>query len=134
MPGTHRPARKRQNAYKRTRPQQQPETFATRPTEQPVTVPLDEMLPLQLQEQQAQQQAIPTLQAQQGSQFWPVPYPFTSAHLHPLQGQQPKSAELYIMDTAEALEHRAHNPINRDLNRDTIKKLQDELLAFNPYA
>eukprot|EP00794_Sanderia_malayensis_P013255 gene13255-biopygen10574 len=55
-------------------------------------------------------------------------------HLHPLQGQQPKYAELYIMDTAEAVEHRANNPTNRDLNKDTIKKLQDKLLAVNPYA
>eukprot|EP00794_Sanderia_malayensis_P002158 gene2158-biopygen1932 len=54
--------------------------------------------------------------------------------LRPLQGQQPKYAELYIMDTAEALEHRANNPSNKDLNKDTIKKLQDELLAVNPYA
>eukprot|EP00794_Sanderia_malayensis_P016376 gene16376-biopygen12067 len=38
------------------------------------------------------------------------------------------------MDTAEALEHRTNNPTNRDLNKDTIKKLQDELLAVNPYA
>eukprot|EP00794_Sanderia_malayensis_P020869 gene20869-biopygen15391 len=57
-----------------------------------------------------------------------------TAHLHQLQGHQPKYAELYIMDTAEALEHRANNPTNRDLNKDTIKKLQDELLAVNPYA
>eukprot|EP00794_Sanderia_malayensis_P002693 gene2693-biopygen2224 len=38
------------------------------------------------------------------------------------------------MDTAEALEQRANNPTNMDLNKDTIKKLQDELLAINPYA
>eukprot|EP00794_Sanderia_malayensis_P008568 gene8568-biopygen6854 len=57
-----------------------------------------------------------------------------TARLGPLPGQQPKYAELYIMDTAEALEHRMNNPTNRDLNKDTIKKLQDELLAVNPYA
>eukprot|EP00794_Sanderia_malayensis_P013661 gene13661-biopygen10956 len=55
-------------------------------------------------------------------------------HLRPLEGQQPKYAELYIMDTAEALEHRTNNPTNRDLNKDIIKKLQDDLLAVNPYA
>eukprot|EP00794_Sanderia_malayensis_P002508 gene2508-biopygen1376 len=55
------------------------------------------------------------------------------AHLHPLQGQQPKYAELYIMDIIEALEHRANSPTNRDFNKDTIKKLQDELIAVNPY-
>eukprot|EP00794_Sanderia_malayensis_P004360 gene4360-biopygen3541 len=75
MPRTSRPARERQKAYKRTRPQRQAETVATRPTEEPVAVPLNEMLQLQLQEQQAQQQAIPTLQAQQGAQFWPAAYP-----------------------------------------------------------
>eukprot|EP00794_Sanderia_malayensis_P013488 gene13488-biopygen10771 len=57
-----------------------------------------------------------------------------TAHLRPLEGQQPKYAELYIMDTAEALEHRTNNPTNRDLNKHIIKKLQDELLAGNPYA
>eukprot|EP00794_Sanderia_malayensis_P008381 gene8381-biopygen6205 len=282
MPRTSRPARERQKAYKRTRPQRQAKTIATRPTEEPVAVPLNEMLQLQLQEQQAQQQAITTLQAQQGAQFWPAAYPAVGEglqmamphllqqpvqrmhlfqfplecqqqpeqihplqfrpelqqmqpvqfipqlqqppteiqpmqlrpqlpqlqqravqpaadeqppppavpelppqpeqpanpqadniylhnivlqsisrehentrnkytkycregavtlpeiqpppHLDPLQGQQPKYAELYIMDTAEALEHRANNPTNRNLNRDTIKKLQDELLAVNPYA
>eukprot|EP00794_Sanderia_malayensis_P012605 gene12605-biopygen10044 len=60
--------------------------------------------------------------------------PLFLARLGPLPGQQPKYAELYIMDTAEALEHRTNNPTNRDLNKDTIKKLQDELLAVNPYA
>eukprot|EP00794_Sanderia_malayensis_P014677 gene14677-biopygen11774 len=57
-----------------------------------------------------------------------------TAHLHPLEGQQPKNDELYIMYMAEALENRTNNPTNRDLNKDTIKKLQDELLAVNPYA
>eukprot|EP00794_Sanderia_malayensis_P001336 gene1336-biopygen1066 len=57
-----------------------------------------------------------------------------TTRLRPLQGQQPKYAELYIMDTAEALEHRTNNPSNKNLNKDTIKKLQDELLAVNPYA
>eukprot|EP00794_Sanderia_malayensis_P001781 gene1780-biopygen1624 len=214
------------------------------PGEQPVAVALHEMLQLESQHQQAQQQAIPIMQPQQGAQFLPIPFPaggkalqtgmapllqqpvqqlqqfqfsrlqhlqqihhfpfqpqlqppqflpqsnppanntdlhhittmnntcplcgakyfkeeqntrnkYTKccregavtlpqtqpphaalmslflAHLHPLQGQQPKYAELYIMDMAEALEHRANNPTNRDLNRHTIKKLQDELLAIN---
>eukprot|EP00794_Sanderia_malayensis_P013180 gene13180-biopygen10508 len=38
------------------------------------------------------------------------------------------------MDTAEALEHRTNNPTNRNLNKDTVKKFQDELRAVNPYA
>eukprot|EP00794_Sanderia_malayensis_P017121 gene17121-biopygen14740 len=57
-----------------------------------------------------------------------------TAHIRPLQGQQPKYAELYIMDTAKALEQRTDNPNNKNLNKDTIKKLQDELLPVNPYA
>eukprot|EP00794_Sanderia_malayensis_P017871 gene17871-biopygen15298 len=290
---TGRRRRQANNAYGRTRRQRQPETVATRATEQTVAVPLEEMLQLQLQQQQAQQQAIRTLQAQQGAQFWLAPYPAGGKglqmamapllqqpvqHVHPfqfppewqqqlqqvhplqfqpqlqqmqpvqfipqfqhqppqmqpmqlrpqlpqlqqravqpaaeeqppapavpqpqpqpqpeqpanhpaeninlhyiapmnntcpqcgakyfkeelnarnqytkcchggavnlppiqppphlrsLEGQQPKYAELYIMDTAEALEHRTNNPTNRDLNKDMIKKLQDELLAVNPYA
>eukprot|EP00794_Sanderia_malayensis_P011640 gene11640-biopygen9314 len=43
-----------------------------------------------------------------------------TARLGPLPGQQPKYA--------------IYNPTNRDLNKDTNKKLQDELLAVNPYA
>eukprot|EP00794_Sanderia_malayensis_P003986 gene3986-biopygen2473 len=38
------------------------------------------------------------------------------------------------MDMAETVQHRANNPSNKNLNKDTIKKLQDELLAVNPYA
>eukprot|EP00794_Sanderia_malayensis_P018468 gene18468-biopygen15556 len=153
--------RQANKAYERARQQQPPETGRTGPTEQPVVVALHEMLQLELQHQQAQQQAIPALQPQQGAQFLPVPFPaggealqtrmapllqgpsvitiqgsayHRTAHLHQLKGQQPKYAELYIMDTAEALEHRANNPTNRELNKDTIKKLQDELPAVNPYA
>eukprot|EP00794_Sanderia_malayensis_P021396 gene21396-biopygen17172 len=68
---------RQQKGYERARRQPQPEAVATPATEQPEAVPLEEMLELQLrlQQQQAQQQAIPTLQPQQGAQFFPLPFP-----------------------------------------------------------
>eukprot|EP00794_Sanderia_malayensis_P001079 gene1079-biopygen303 len=260
-----RPGRQRRqahNAYDRAHHPQQPAVLQTRPTEQSVAAALDELLQLQLQQQQAQQQGIRTLQAEQGqppgepliapeiphllpppeqnpnhpaentalhymapmnnacphcgakyfkeelntskkytkccrggaitlpavqpprptirplflgdtedmqresndflSKFrqynstlamasWTANIPqiqgrgspvitihgsayCRTAHIRPLQGQKPKYAELYIMDTAKALGQRTNNSSNKNLNKDTIKKLQDELLAVNPYA
>ena len=61
------------------------------------------------------------------------PYHLTSAQEAP-EGQAPQYAQLYILDTNEALQQRINDPRNVNLRPDIIQLLQDELLAVNPYA
>ena len=61
------------------------------------------------------------------------PYHLTAAQEAP-EGQPPQYAQLYILDTNEALQQRVNDPRNADLRPDIIQLLQDELIAVNPYA
>ena len=61
------------------------------------------------------------------------PYHLTAAQEVP-KGQPPQYAQLYILDTNEALQQRINDPCNVNLRPDIIQLLQDELLAVNPYA
>ena len=49
-------------------------------------------------------------------------------------GHAPQYAQLFILDTNEALQQRINDPRNTNLRSDIIQLLQDELLALNPYA
>ena len=60
-------------------------------------------------------------------------YHLTAAQEAP-QGQPPQYAQLYILDTNEAMQQRINDPRNRNLRPDIMQLLQDELLAVNPYA
>ena len=61
------------------------------------------------------------------------PYHVTPGQEAP-EGQAPQYAQLYILDTNEALQQRINDPRNVNLRPDIIQLLQDELLAVNPYA
>ena len=50
------------------------------------------------------------------------------------QGQQAQYAQLYILDTTEAMHQRVNDPRNQNLLQDVIQIVQDELMAVNPYA
>ena len=50
------------------------------------------------------------------------------------QGQQAQYAQLYILDTNEAMHQRVNDPRNQNLLPDVIQLVQDELMAVNPYA
>ena len=50
------------------------------------------------------------------------------------QGQLPQYAQLYILDTNEAVQQRVNDPRNQNLLPNVIQLLQDELMAVNPYA
>ena len=50
------------------------------------------------------------------------------------EGQPYQYAQLYILDTNEALQRWINDPRNANLRPDIIQLLQDELLTFNPYA
>ena len=60
-------------------------------------------------------------------------YHLTAAQEAP-DGHPPQYAQLYILDTNEALQQRINDPHNTNLRPDIIQLLQDELLAVNPYA
>ena len=61
------------------------------------------------------------------------PYHLTAAQEAP-QGMPPQYAQLYILDTNEAMHQRTSDPLNHNLRPDIMQLLQDELLAVNPYA
>jgi hypothetical protein len=52
--------------------------------------------------------------------------------LLPAQGQHPTYSQLYIYEPRHALQIRIRN--NIDLRTDTLKTLQDTIIANNPYA
>ena len=60
-------------------------------------------------------------------------YHLTAAQEAP-EGQPPQYAQLYILDTNDALQQRVNDPRNENLQADVIQLLQDELMAVNPYA
>ena len=60
-------------------------------------------------------------------------YHLTAAQEVP-EGQPPQYAQLYILDTNEAMQHRMNDPRNQNLRPDILLILQDGLLAVNPYA
>ena len=60
-------------------------------------------------------------------------YHLTAAQEAP-QGQPPQYAQLYILDTNDAMQQRINDPRNYNLRPDIMLLLQDELLAVNPYA
>ena len=60
-------------------------------------------------------------------------YHLTAAQEAP-EGQPPQYAQLYILDTNEALQQRSNDPQNENLRADVPQLLQDELMAVNPYA
>ena len=61
------------------------------------------------------------------------PYHLTAAQ-EAREGQPPQYAQLYILDTNEALQKRINDPHNLKIRPDIIQLLQDELMAVNPYA
>ena len=61
------------------------------------------------------------------------PYHLTAAQEAP-HGMPPQYAQLYILDTNEAMHQRTNDPRNHNLRADIMQLLQDELLAVNPYA
>ena len=61
------------------------------------------------------------------------PYHLTAAQEAP-QGMPPQYAQLYILDTNEAMHQRTNDPRNHNLRPEIMQLLQDELLAVNPYA
>ena len=60
-------------------------------------------------------------------------YHLTAAQEAP-QGQQPQYAQLYILDTNDAMQQRINDPRNHNLRLDIMLLLQDKLLDINPYA
>ena len=60
-------------------------------------------------------------------------YHLTAAQEAP-QGQPPQYAQLYILDTIEAMQQRINDPFNHHLRPEIMQILQDELLAVNPYT
>ena len=60
-------------------------------------------------------------------------YHLTAAQEAP-HGQPPQYAQLYILDTNEAMHQRTNDPRNQNLQPHIMQLLQDELLAVNPYA
>ena len=50
------------------------------------------------------------------------------------QGQLPQYAQLYILDTNEAVQQRVNDPCNQNILPNIIQLVQDELMAVNPYA
>ena len=60
-------------------------------------------------------------------------YHLTAAQEAP-EGQPPQYAQLYILDTNEAMQQQINDPRNQNLRPDILQILQDELLAVNPYA
>ena len=60
-------------------------------------------------------------------------YHLTAAQEAP-QGQPAQYAQLYILDTNEAMQQRINDPRNHNLRPEIMQLLQDELLAVNPYA
>ena len=60
-------------------------------------------------------------------------YHLTAAQEAP-QGQQPQYAQLYILDTNDAMQQRINDPRNHNLRPDIMLLLQEKLLDINPYA
>ena len=60
-------------------------------------------------------------------------YHLTAAQEAP-EGQSPQYAQLYILDTNEAMRQRINDPRNQNLRPNIMQLLQDQLLAINPYA
>ena len=60
-------------------------------------------------------------------------YHLTAAQEAP-EGQPPQYAQLYILDSKEAMQQRINDPRNENLRPDILQILQDALLAVNPYA
>uniref|UniRef100_UPI00358F89E5 uncharacterized protein n=1 Tax=Myxine glutinosa TaxID=7769 RepID=UPI00358F89E5 len=61
------------------------------------------------------------------------PYHLTSAQEAP-QDQTPQYAQLYILDTNEAMQQRLNDPRNEVLRPAVLQLLQNEILAVNQYA
>ena len=60
-------------------------------------------------------------------------YHLTAAQKAP-EGQPPQYAQLYILDSNEAMQQRINDPRNQTLRPGILQILQDALLAVNPYA
>ena len=60
-------------------------------------------------------------------------YHLTAAQEAP-EGYPPQYAQLYILDTNDALQQRVNDPRNENLQANVIQLLLDELMAVNPYA
>ena len=60
-------------------------------------------------------------------------YHLTAAQEAP-EGQPPQYAQLYILNTTDALQQRVADPRNENLQANVIQLLQQELMAVNPYA
>ena len=60
-------------------------------------------------------------------------YHLTSAG-EPLPGERPQYAQLYILDTDQALQERLADPRNVNLRPDILEQLQRELVAVNPFV
>lgn len=54
--------------------------------------------------------------------------------LHPNEGERPKFAQLYIIDTSQALQERMGNIYNSNCNPEIMQALHDLLIHSNPYA
>eukprot|EP00112_Aurelia_sp_Birch-Aquarium-sp1_P000744 Seg10723.2 transcript_id=Seg10723.2/GoldUCD/mRNA.D3Y31 product="hypothetical protein" protein_id=Seg10723.2/GoldUCD/D3Y31 len=52
----------------------------------------------------------------------------------PQPGEPPKFAQLYILDTRQAIQERLQLPENAQLRPHVLQQLQDELMTVNPYA
>ena len=70
------------------------------------------------------------------------PYCFTThgqvyhcaTHVHPPAGEQPKYAQLYVLDSAEANEHRMRLPPNKECLPEVMQKIDAFLRVNNIYA
>ena len=52
----------------------------------------------------------------------------------PVPGEPPKFAQLYILNTRQAIQERLHLPENAQHRPHVLQQLQDELMTVNPYA
>ena len=57
-----------------------------------------------------------------------------ASHLHPAEGQAPKYAQLYVLDSAQANRQRMSLPYNQDCSADTMQQLDVFLRVNNIYA
>ena len=58
----------------------------------------------------------------------------TTSNANPLPGHPRQFAQLYILDTTQALQERVSHPANVELRPDVLQILQDELTSVNPFA
>lgn len=57
-----------------------------------------------------------------------------TANLHPEEGVQRQYAQLYVMDTTEAVHHRLKNRSNSQLSEKVLRQLDSMFKASNLYA